>query len=127
MLFAGCGARGPKTYPVTGEVVFEDGVALQGGLIEFSSTEQEMSATGRIGPDGHFRLTTVVDGDGAIAGEHRVIVVTTYGNDLIKHHHDSKTLRRAAKKFASYATSPLRFTVQPGEQNQFRVVVERAK
>lgn len=127
LLLAGCGTSGPKPYPVSGEVVFEDGVVLQGGLVEFSSAEQEMSATGRIGPDGKFRLTTVKDGDGAIAGLHRAIVITTYGDDLIQHHHDAKTLRRAAKKFASYATSGLKFTVRPGEKNDFRVVVERAK
>lgn len=123
----GCGSSGPKVYPVTGEVVFEDGVVLQGGLVEFSSAERDMSATGRIGPDGTFRLTTVKDGDGAIAGLHRAIVITTYGDDVIQHHHDAKTLRRAAKKFASYATSGLKFTVTPGEKNHFRVVVERAK
>ena len=127
LLLAGCGSRGPKIYPVTGEVVFEDGVMLQGGLVEFSSAEQEMSATARIGPDGHFRLTTIKDGDGAIAGVHRAIVITTYGDDVIQHHHDAKTLRRAAKKFASYASSGLKFTVRPGEKNHFRVVVERAK
>lgn len=127
LLLTGCGSRGPKTYPVSGEVVFEDGVPLQGGLVEFSSSEQEMSATGRIGPDGRFRLTTVKNGDGAIAGMHRAIVITTYGDDLIQHHHDAKTLRRAAKKFASYATSGLKFTVRPGEKNHFKVVVERAK
>lgn len=127
LLLAGCGSRGPKTYSVSGEVVFEDGVVLQGGLVEFSAVEQEMSATGRIGLDGKFRLTTVKVGDGAIAGLHRAIVITTYGDDLIQHHHDAKTLRRAAKKFASYATSGLKFTVRPGEKNHFRVVVERAK
>lgn len=127
LLLLGCGSRGPKTYPVTGEVVFEDGVILQGGLIEFSSAEQEMSATGRIGSDGTFRLTTAKDGDGAISGVHRAIVITTYGGDVIQHHHDAKTLRRAAKKFASYATSDLKFTVKPGEKNHFRVVVERVK
>lgn len=127
LFLAGCGSHGPKTYPVSGEVVFEDGVVLQGGLVEFSSAEREMSATGRIGPDGKFRLTTVKDGDGAIAGLHRAIVITTYGGDLIQHHHDAKTLRRAAKKFSSYATSGLKFTVRPGEKNHFRVVVERAK
>lgn len=127
LLLAGCGSRGPRTYPVTGEVVFEDGVALQGGIVEFTAVEPEISSSGRIGPDGSFRLTTVSDGDGAVAGEHRAIVITSFGDGLVAHNHDAKTLRRPAKKFASYQTSGLRFTVKPGEKNHFQVVIERAK
>ena len=127
LLLAGCGSRGPRTYPVTGEVVFEDGVALQGGLVEFTAVEQEISSSGRIGPDGKFRLTTRTEGDGTVAGEHRAIVITAFGDGLITHHHDAKTLRRPAKKFANYKSSGLKFTVRPGEKNHFQVVIERAK
>ncbi|MBC7820273.1 MAG: carboxypeptidase regulatory-like domain-containing protein [Planctomycetaceae bacterium] len=127
LLMAGCGSRGPRTYPVTGEVVFEDGVALQGGIVEFTAIEQEISSSGRIGPDGTFRLTTVNDGDGAVAGEQRAIVISAFGDGLVTHNHDAKTLRRPAKKFANYKTSGLKFTVCPGEKNHFQVVIERAK
>ncbi|MFM9966543.1 MAG: carboxypeptidase regulatory-like domain-containing protein [Planctomycetaceae bacterium] len=127
LLLAGCGSRGPRTYPVSGEIVFEDGVALQSGLIEFTAVEPEISSSGRIGPDGSFRLTTINDGDGAVAGEHRAIVITSSGDGLVTHSHDAKTMRRPAKKFANYKTSGLRFTVKPGEKNHFQVVIERAK
>ncbi len=127
LLLAGCGSRGPQTYPVTGEVVFEDGVALQGGIVEFTAVEQEISSSGRIGSDGKFRLTTISEGDGAVAGEHRAIVITSFGDGLVTHNHDAKTLRRPAKKFAKYKSSGLKFTVRPGEKNHFQVVIERAK
>ena len=127
LLLAGCGSRGPRTYPVTGEVVFEDGVALQGGIVEFTAVEPEISSSGRIGPDGKFRLTTINEGDGAVAGEHRAIVITAFGDGLVTHNHDTKTLRRPAKKFAHYKSSGLKFTVRPGEKNHFQVVIERAK
>ena len=127
LLLTGCGSRGPRTYPVTGEVVFEDGMALRGGIVEFTAVEPEISSTGRIGPDGTFRLTTVSDGDGAVAGDHRAIVLTTFGDGLVTHQHDVKNLRRPAKKFANYKTSGLKFTVRPGEKNHFKVVIERAK
>ena len=127
LFLAGCGSRGPRMYPVTGEVVFADGVALQSGIVEFTAVEQEISSSGRIGPDGKFQLTTISDGDGAVAGEHRAIVIASLGDGLVTHSHDAKTLRRPAKKFANYKTSGLKFTVKPGEKNHFEVVIERAK
>lgn len=127
LLLAGCGSSAPRTYSVTGKVVFEDGVALQSGLVEFTALEPEISSSGRIEPDGSFRLTTVSEGDGAVAGEHRAIVISSVGDGLVAHNHDAKTMRRPAKKFASYQTSGLRFTVKPGEKNHFQVVIERAK
>ena len=122
----GCGANGPQVQPVSGDVVFQDGVALQGGLIEFSTVEPPMTAQGKIGPDGKFRLTTVREGDGAVAGEHRVIVLPLAFNDLEHHKHDKQNLRRPAKKHASYETSGLKFQVRAGETNHFKVVIDRA-
>lgn len=127
LLLAGCGSRGPRMYPVTGEVVFEDGVALQGGIVEFTAVEPEISSSGRIGQDGKFQLTTINDGDGAVAGEHRAIVISSFGDGLVTHNHDAKTLRRPAKKFANYKTSGLKFTVKSGEKNHFQVVIQQAK
>ena len=58
-VLSGCGTNGPKLVPVSGKVVFEDGVAMQGGLIEFTSItarpEDGVSSRGPIGPDGDFR------------------------------------------------------------------------
>ena len=72
---AGCG--GPKLYPVAGQLVWEDGSAarqLAGGLVVFESQEAKMSARGEIQADGTFRLSTVQPGDGALEGQHRVLI-----------------------------------------------------
>jgi hypothetical protein len=75
---AGC--TGPKTYPVSGKVVFKGGGPVTGGgRIEFQSTsDPQVKATGWIDmKDGTFSLTTLRDGknvEGAVEGQHRVVV-----------------------------------------------------
>jgi hypothetical protein len=79
---AGCG-RAPENLPatceVTGTVLAADGKPMSGGLIEFRSrTQNTLPATGRIGADGTFALTTMVDQKklpGAVAGSHQVTVM----------------------------------------------------
>lgn len=123
----GCGSHGPKTYPVTGEVVFEDGVALQGGIVEFTSAIEKISSQGIIKPDGKFHLTTIRDGDGAVEGEHRAIVMYQFADGLVQHNHDAKTFRRPDKKFASYKTSELKFTVRSAEKNHIKITITQEK
>lgn len=123
----GCGSRGPITYPVTGEVVFEDGVALQGGIVEFTAIKQQITSQGFIGINGKFHLTTIRDGDGAVEGEHRAIVLFQFADGLVEHHHDAKTFRRPDNKFASYKTSELKFTVRAGEKNHIKITIVQAK
>src|SRR3954453_14239622 len=76
---AGCGETRPKVYPAEGKVVFADGKPVTEGSVEFEldSTEHKVGKNPRsaIGPDGHFKLTTFDEGDGAAAGEHRVVVL----------------------------------------------------
>ena len=77
---AGCRDSQPRTYPVQGLVRFADGKVLRGGSIEFESSETDppLLARGIIGPDGSFRLGTFELDDGAIAGKHRVVVLSNY-------------------------------------------------
>ncbi|HXG12359.1 MAG TPA: hypothetical protein VNK04_21565 [Gemmataceae bacterium] len=68
---------GPKTYPVSGQLVWEDGSPareLAGGLVVLESVEAPVSAQGEILDDGTFRLTTSRPGDGALEGRHRVLI-----------------------------------------------------
>lgn len=73
---AACGAagcrRGPQVVPVSG-VVEVDGRPLPSGAITVVP-DHGRAATGTIGKDGRFTLTTFVPGDGAILGRHRVVV-----------------------------------------------------
>jgi hypothetical protein len=78
----GCGSPPenlPATCEVTGTVLAADGKPLGGGLIEFrSKTQNTLPATGRIGADGTFALTTMVNQKklpGAVAGSHQVTVM----------------------------------------------------
>jgi len=79
---AGCqpdAAPLPKTYPVSGKVVLENGQPLRSGMVMFqSAADPSVTTTGVIQSDGSFSLTTLRDGqraDGAVAGQHRVTVI----------------------------------------------------
>ena len=75
---SGC-SRGPTTFPVTGKVVFDDGNPLSSGAVVIF---QETSGNGAAGTsprgvvhaDGTFELNTFEEGDGAPAGDYRVLV-----------------------------------------------------
>jgi hypothetical protein len=74
LTFAGCGGSGPFSgtlYPVTGQVVLADGKPLTGGSVRFIPKLSGLPATGKIGPDGTFSLTTKTH-EGAAPGEYKV-------------------------------------------------------
>ena len=65
----GCSDR-LATAPVEGKVLYR-GKPLQFGSVTFQP-DLGLLATGIIGPDGSFRLSTYSDGDGAVIGTHQV-------------------------------------------------------
>jgi hypothetical protein len=73
---AGCGAGGPtlaERVPVSGRVVLASGKPLTKGRVTFVSRDLSAPpASGDLGPDGAFRLTTRDPGDGAVPGAYRV-------------------------------------------------------
>ncbi|MFO0811109.1 MAG: hypothetical protein U0746_20970 [Gemmataceae bacterium] len=71
----GCGSSGPRLVPVSG-IVLIDGKPLPFGVVQVAP-EGGRAASGRIGPDGRFTLTTFVEGDGCYVGSHPVAVVGT--------------------------------------------------
>src|SRR5262245_17079827 len=83
----GCGSKIPKTYPVTGKVVWTGGKPVTDGRIEFQSlSDDSLKAVGEIDQDGNFSLTTLRDGAkrvGAVEGQHRVIVEPEWGDDKL--------------------------------------------
>lgn len=73
-MLAGCGDTGPysgKLYPTTGRVILADGRPLTDGSVRFIPKGTGLPATGKLGPDGSFSLTTKM-GEGAAPGEYRV-------------------------------------------------------
>jgi hypothetical protein len=81
MATEGCRPAMPRTYPVKGRVVWKGGKAVRWGRIEFQSlTDSSVRATGWLGEDGTFALTTHREGrkaPGAIEGTHKVVIETS--------------------------------------------------
>jgi hypothetical protein len=73
LLVAGCGGpTRPATAPVSGRVTYA-GKPVPLGQIMFYP-ERGRPAMGAIGADGAYRLTTFVNGDGAIPGRFKVTI-----------------------------------------------------
>ncbi|QEH39010.1 hypothetical protein OJF2_76220 [Aquisphaera giovannonii] len=81
---SGCGSSSGEvntaTLPVKGVVTYK-GKPLTSGVINFEPEAAGTEAHGAIGPDGSFTLTSYKDGDGAVAGPHRVAVSGTSKKD----------------------------------------------
>lgn len=122
VLLGGCQSDEPRLYPVRGRVVFADGTAVQGGTVEFKSVDSGTSAIGVINLDGTFRLMTKVEGDGAVAGEHKVVVIQGAAPIISSRAHSHGRLVPA--RYASYETSGLVATVQAGTNDDLRIVID---
>jgi hypothetical protein len=76
----GCGSNEgtyvAPTVPVKGKVTYQ-GKSLIQGSVTFEPVDSGREAQGSIQPDGTFVLTTFKEGDGAVAGMHRVAVTGT--------------------------------------------------
>lgn len=72
MAVVGCN-KGPELTPVTGTVEF-DGKPVESGTISFYPASGGRPAVGKLGPGGHYQLSTLQEGDGALLGEHKVTI-----------------------------------------------------
>src|SRR5262249_49138140 len=64
----------PRTAPVAGRVLFEDGQPVTDGTVWFHAQEAPFrNASGVIGKDGSFKLTSFAPNDGAPAGRYKVV------------------------------------------------------
>lgn len=71
----GCGDGRPKRVKVSGQVLI-DGKPLEYGFVQVMPAG-ERAATGKIGPNGRFTLTTFDPDDGCVLGKHNVAVIAT--------------------------------------------------
>jgi hypothetical protein len=122
----GCGTGREKTYPVEGIVVFKDGSHVKVGTVETKSLRTGAQARGTIDQDGRFTLSTFETNDGAVAGDHQVVVVQFIQVEGIKNYRPS-TMGVVNRKHASYATSGLVMRVDPKGPNQVKLEVEGAR
>lgn len=136
LLVSGC-SSGVAMYPVSGVVRFQDGQPVRNGVVEFRCAETRSVARAKLDETGAFTLSTFQEKDGAPAGDYQVIVVQYFdapppGHNA-QHAASARNTRansaptttdlRVAPKFASYATTPLRAQVGPGEKNTFDFIV----
>jgi hypothetical protein len=100
---AGCGEGGPKIVPVSGMVII-DGKPLTYGHVQVLPAGWR-PATGRIGGDGRFTLTTTVANDGCPVGTHPVVILASESitPEQMKWH--------APTKYADVKTSGLTVTI----------------
>jgi len=121
----GCNSGRLKTYPVRGEVVFADGSPVKVGTIETKSVTHSVQSRGNIATDGTFELTTYTNGDGAVAGDHRCVIVQFIPTEEIPNYRPS-IMGVVHRKHSSYSTSELGFTVSSKGDNKLRLVVQGA-
>jgi hypothetical protein len=111
---------------VSGEVKFSDGTIPKGEItiVRFEPVEgthaegQSKAASGDIGPDGKYVLTTIEKGDGAYVGEYKVTFT------VLKSYIGRESL--LDPKFTSAATTPHTAKVTKGGNNTFNFEISKA-
>jgi hypothetical protein len=124
-LLAGCGSGQLKTAVVRGTVTF-NGKAVPNGTISFVPASGP-TATGEIQPDGSYTLTTYHKGDGAVLGQHTVVIVAL--EDMSKRLPEERNPLPPPiipLKYTSLATSDLRADVKD-EENTINFSLEDEK
>ncbi len=127
----GCGSDQLPTHPVNGKVAFQDGTFPMFGTIEFYNDEHKINARGKINRDGTFTVGTYEKDDGAVAGDHRVVIiqiVSEPGSPLSKVtsniDHDHGEL--VSPKYLDYRSSDLSCSIQASE-NDVELIVDRVE
>jgi hypothetical protein len=118
----GCN-RGPKMVQVSGKVLYKDGTVPHGGVcvVNFIPTPEstaviKKAASGAIGPDGSFSLTTRTSNDGVYVGEYAVSFTVFPGpmdpRSLVLQKYASPALTPFKVKLDNN-TSDLKYEVEP--------------
>lgn len=137
----GCGGQpaGPKTAKTSGVVTY-NGTPVQGATVTFANDASPRAGTGLTNDQGAFVISTFGSDDGAIVGAH-VVTVTKQTvaaeaaqmkpEDYMKKMQGSGAggpiaAPVAAKaelpvKYSNPGTSTLKFTVEEGKENQFKI------
>lgn len=103
ILLAGCGPSQPDRVPVSGTVTI-DGKPVTAGSI-MVVPEGSRAATGALGPDGRFTLTTHDENDGTVPGTHKVAVTAT------ERASDTSIRWLAPQKYSVFHTSGITVTI----------------
>lgn len=113
----GCGVSHPDTVAVTGEV-FHNGQRVDGANVVFTS--EGPLATGITDAQGKFTLRTFSDGDGAIAGTHRVTITKNVSDPSTPENPYPVPKNMLPVNYAQADTSGLTADVGTDKENVFR-------
>ena len=110
----GCGGKG---HPVSGTVRVKGGEVLKQGNVQFISDAS--TASGAIGQDGRYTLSSTGQADGAAPGTYKVIFMSTevgggYDNP------DEPARQMIDSKYVNPTTTPIEVTV-PGGSYDFEL------
>ncbi len=113
LLLAAMIGCGDANYASVSGVVTLDGQPLPRGMVQFVPVNDMPTATGEIGPDGRYQLTTP-DQSGAFVGKHRVRVEARAEQ---KDEKDTFPASLIPERYTSEETSQLEFEVVAGKNN----------
>lgn len=111
LLATGCGSEN-EIVPVSGQVLI-DGKPVTHGFVQVAP-KGFRAASGKIGPNGRFTLTTVKEGDGCAVGTHPAAVIATESINA------SSQRWHAPRKYQDFATSGLTVNVT-GPTNDLKI------
>lgn len=134
---SGCSNK-PKTVSAGGTVTLQDGTPLAGAMIEFQLTDDAMAptASAKVQADGSFKLGTTAEDDGALEGQHRVLIVGPAPERkkgwetgvMTGRGTGASNVPMIDPRYRSFETSGLSYTVTDDElQNHFEIKVDRLK
>jgi len=118
VVVSGCSKKsGMDTAPVSGKVTYR-GKAVPTGTVMFVP-DAGPAATGEIGADGSYKLTTYATGDGAVIGTHKVTVTALQGmGDALPEQRNATPPPLVPAKYLNGETSGLVAEVKPGVKNE---------
>jgi hypothetical protein len=114
MAMCGCSGSKPKTVPVAGQVYVGDRPAAH-AIVTFhpvGAGADAVKPVGHVDEQGHFRLTTFKEGDGAPPGEYKVTIAAY--QSIEQKHGDDLIVNLLPDKYAKPETSNLTATVKKG-------------
>jgi hypothetical protein len=105
------------------------------GIVEFRSQPDGRIAKGQIDPKGHFQLTTFDNDDGAVAGQHQIVVIQHFDPKMWSttnaleheqaagHSHHEDAAGMVHHRYADYRTAGLSAVVKPQRDNRIDLIV----
>lgn len=137
----GCGGSDRvAVYPVRGQVLFDGKPMAGGGSISFvpMAAQKGKAAGGTIEQDGTYKMSTYGDGDGAMAGQFRVVITQSVWDEPVNEGDSDATPGTVAKPvetvppneripliYSDIQNSPLTVEVLPGDVNETEIKLER--